>query len=185
MLPPVGPWCVDKSLEYFIREVDMSERRVLIVEDEMISAKSLEKRLKFLGYVVVGSEVSGEGAFDRAIETRPDLILMDVVLKGEMDGIDAATRIRQVFDVPVVYLTASSDDKTLKRALATTPFGYLLKPVQESVLRLTIEVALSKHRAEREENLKRQAEESRKQREKAYECFQCMVGITRQSGSVS
>ncbi len=123
--------------------------KVLIVEDEAITALELEYHLQQLGYQVVDKVVSGEQAVRRASALRPDLILMDVHLEGTMDGIEAAQLIRESQDVPVVFLTAFGDEQTLNRANATGPFGYVIKPFQESELRANIEVALSKYRSHR------------------------------------
>lgn len=126
----------------------MTTKRVLVVEDETITALDLRARLGALGYTVTALATSGEEAIGQAEETRPDLVLMDVRLAGEMDGIAAAEAIRARFNIPVVYLTAYSDDETLQRATGTGPFGYLLKPFSERELRTTIEVAFYKHRSE-------------------------------------
>lgn len=124
--------------------------RILVVEDERIVAKDIQNTLKSLGYGVSGLASSGEEAIDRAAETHPDLVLMDIALKGEMDGVEAVTQIQSLFDIPVVYLTAYSDEETLQRAKITQPFGYILKPFSESGLRISIEMALHKHRAEQQ-----------------------------------
>ena len=123
--------------------------RILVVEDERIVAKDITSSLERLGYAVAGIASSGEEAVQMVEGSVPDLILMDVVLKGNVDGIDAAERIRQQFDVPVIYLTAYADSTTLDRAKGTVPYGYLLKPWQERELRTVIEIALHKHSLER------------------------------------
>jgi Response regulator containing CheY-like receiver, AAA-type ATPase, and DNA-binding domains len=123
--------------------------RVLIVEDEFAVAMELEDRLENLGYDVVGHELRGREAIERAQETTPDLVLMDIRLDGRMDGIDAAQEIRTKLHVPVVFVTAYSDDETLKRAKETAPFGYVIKPFEERELYAAIEVALSTHALER------------------------------------
>ncbi len=123
--------------------------RILVVEDESIVALDIKNSLNILGYEVVGHASSGEDAIARAMETRPDLVLMDIILKGEMDGIQAAETIRARLDVPVIFLTACADDKTLNRAKVTEPFGYLLKPFEEWELHGHIEIALYKHNIER------------------------------------
>ena len=119
--------------------------KVLIVEDEVITALELRYHLEQLGYEVVETVSSGEKAIERAIVLEPDLLLMDVRLEGRMDGIEAAREIRTRIDVPVIFLTAFGDEETLSRAKETGPFGYILKPFQERELRATIEVALTKH----------------------------------------
>jgi len=120
--------------------------RILVVEDEGIVAKDIQNTLKGLGYGVSARASSGEEAIDKAADTQPDLILMDIVLKGGMDGVEAAEQIRTRFDIPVVYLTAYSDEETLQRAKITEPYGYVLKPFSERELQSNIEMALHKHR---------------------------------------
>jgi len=129
----------------------MSEaaRRILIVEDQRLIAADIENTLKKLGYVVVGNVASGEDAISKSEQVRPELVLMDVRLRGEMDGIHAAEIIRDRFNLPVVYLTAYADEETILRAKKTTPFGYLVKPFNERELRATIEIAFYTHQMER------------------------------------
>ncbi|MDL2124454.1 MAG: PAS domain S-box protein [Deltaproteobacteria bacterium] len=127
----------------------MSNSRILIVEDEGIIAKDIQSTLNRSGYSVIGIASSGEEAIKKAMEIHPDLVLMDIVLEGAMDGVEAAEHIRDHFDIPVVYLTAYSDDTTLQRAKITEPFGYILKPFQEKELYTTIEMALYKHTMQR------------------------------------
>lgn len=128
----------------------MVASRILVVEDERIVAKDLELRLQALGYEVVGVAATGSDAVRLTSELSPDLVMMDIRLHGEMDGIEAAARIRKDHFIPVVYLTAHSDEETLKRAQVTEPYGYILKPFQERELRTVIEMGLYKHRAERD-----------------------------------
>ena len=132
----------------------MANTRILIVEDEGVTALHIRRDLEMLGYAVCGSVSSGAHAIQKAIETQPDLVLMDIQLQGELDGVQAAQQIREQFDIPVVYLTAHSDASVLQRAQVTEPYGYLLKPFEEHELRVTIEMALSSHR------LKKQLKES-------------------------
>ncbi|MCJ7808931.1 MAG: GAF domain-containing protein, partial [Desulfobulbaceae bacterium] len=122
----------------------MPKEKILIVEDERVVAMDIQNRLKDMGYFVCGLASSGEDAVNKASELQPDLVLMDIILKGEMDGIDAAGQIRERFNIPVVYLTAFSDEKTLQRARLTGPYGYILKPFDDSELRSNIEMALYK-----------------------------------------
>jgi two-component system, cell cycle sensor histidine kinase and response regulator CckA len=122
--------------------------RILVVEDERIVAMDLAATLQELGYEVVGMATRGEDAVQRAAELQPELILMDVRLAGKLDGIQAAEIIHRSRDVPVVYLTAHSDNETLRRAAATAASGYLVKPFKSPELRCTIEVALHKHAAD-------------------------------------
>ncbi len=112
----------------------MSNPRILVVEDEGIIAKDIQNTLNRSGYSAIAVVSSGEEAIKKAMEAYPDLVLMDIVLEGNMDGVKAAEHIRDRFDIPVVYLTAYSDDKTLQRAKITEPFGYILKPFQEREL---------------------------------------------------
>lgn len=127
----------------------MSTSHVMIVEDEVIVAMDLAETLKGLGFATSLAS-SGNEAIAQAEAAIPDLVLMDIVLPGGMDGIETASRIRTRWDVPVIYLTAYSDTRTLQRAKITGPFGYLLKPFKEKDLLATIEMALYKHELERQ-----------------------------------
>ncbi len=127
----------------------MTPSRILIVEDEAVVALDLRTRLGRLGHTVVDSVASADAAIESAQRHRPDLILMDIRLRGERDGIEAAQFIRTQIHLPVVYLTAHADDATIDRARITEPFGYILKPFDEQVLRTVIEMAIYKHQAER------------------------------------
>jgi PAS domain S-box-containing protein len=124
--------------------------RILIVEDDGIIAARLRSILTRLGFAVAAVVASGEEAIERAAETQPGLVLMDVQLAGNMDGIEAGGQIRAQWNIPVVYMTAHMDDTLLQRAMLTDPYGYLVKPVQDRELRATIEMALYKHRMERQ-----------------------------------
>ena len=126
----------------------MARARILVVEDEAIVAKDVQSRLEGLGYAVPAIASSGEQAVRKAAETQPDLVLMDIRLKGEMDGVEAAGQVRDRFDIPVVYVTAYADDATLQRAKITQPFGYILKPFESRELHSAIEMALYKHAME-------------------------------------
>jgi signal transduction histidine kinase len=129
----------------------MSAAKILLVEDESIVAMDMERRLASLGYLVLEHVMTGEEAIEKALTLRPDLILMDIHLKGRIDGIEAAERIREYSpSVPVIYITAYSDDNTLARAKVTQPFGYILKPFQEREIHSTIEMALYKHKIEQD-----------------------------------
>ena len=127
----------------------MTNAQILIVEDEGIIAKDIQNTLESLGYAVPAIASSGEEAIKKTAETLPDLVLMDIVLEGHMDGVEAAEQIRDRFDIPVVYLTAYADNKTLQRAKITEPYGYILKPFSERELYTTIEMALYKHKMEK------------------------------------
>ncbi|MGA9622306.1 response regulator [Methanoregula sp.] len=124
----------------------MPDKRILIVEDETIVAMTIEDALQTMGYVVVDTVSTSEDAIKMAGETRPDLILMDIRIQGEKDGIATAEEITGLYHIPIVYLTAHSDEKTFKRAMKTRPYGYLTKPFRDRELHSTIEIALYKHR---------------------------------------
>ncbi len=126
----------------------MSKAKILIVEDETIVARDLKKSVEQMGYFVCAIASSGEEAVQKADETRPDLILMDIVLKGDMDGIRAAEQIKTLFKIPIVYLTAYDDEDILQRAKITTPYGYITKPFNDRELHIAIEIALYKSQAE-------------------------------------
>ena len=126
----------------------MAQERILIVEDEGIVAADLETTLQELGYRVVGTAATGADAIGKAERTHPDLVLMDIRLKGAMDGIEAAEQIVARLDIPVTYLTAYADPDTLGRAKLTLPYGYILKPFEEKDLQTAIELALYKRRME-------------------------------------
>jgi len=124
------------------------KKQILIVEDERVVIKDIKMNVQKLGYAVSGIAFSGEEAIKKAEELHPDLVLMDIVLVGKMNGIKAAEIIRSRFNIPIVYLTAHSDKKTLERAKQTEPFGYILKPFSDRDLSTTIEMALYKHKTE-------------------------------------
>ncbi|MBD1829931.1 ATP-binding protein [Microcoleus vaginatus GB1-A2] len=121
------------------------EINILIVEDELLIAKNLSYKLEKLGYKIADIVSSGADAIQRAGEMEPDLILMDIVIKGDIDGIETAAIINQELDIPIIYTTAYADDETLQRAENTGSYGYLLKPFKERELHATIKIALSKH----------------------------------------
>ena len=127
----------------------MSEDSILIVEDEVIVAENLSRKLKNLGYTVAGIAVSGNEAIEMVHAFRPQLLLMDIKLQGDLDGIETVTEVRKHHDLPVIYLTAHSDRNTLDRAKASRPNGYILKPFDERDLKIQIEMALYKHEADR------------------------------------
>lgn len=124
--------------------------KILIVEDESIIAMELSARLQKLGYQIVGIAQNGLEAITVTDAYRPDLVLMDIYLKGEMDGVEATTTIKEQYGIPVIYLTANTDEHTFQRAKVTEPYGYLLKPFDERELHTTIEIALYKAATERE-----------------------------------
>ncbi|MEE9543318.1 MAG: response regulator [Thermodesulfobacteriota bacterium] len=132
-------------------EKEIAERvKIMVVDDEVLVAQDLKHRLENLGYEVSAIAHTGEEAIAGAKETRPDLVIMDIQLRGEMDGIEAAEAIKDSFGISVLYLTAFSDDATLERAKVTLPFAYLLKPFVERELHSTIEMALYRQKMERE-----------------------------------
>ncbi len=128
----------------------MAQTNVLVVEDESIVSKDIQQSLKKLGYNVVGAASTGDQAVALALEHQPDIILMDIMLKGEMNGIEAATRIRAETNIPVIFLTAYADESTLSKAKVTQPYGYIIKPFKEIDIHTSIEMALSKHKKEAE-----------------------------------
>ncbi|MBW2630646.1 MAG: HD domain-containing protein [Deltaproteobacteria bacterium] len=119
---------------------------VLVVEDETIIARDILSKLQGLGYDVPLVVCSGEEAIEKTGELRPDLVMMDIVIEGKIDGIGAADQIRKRFNIPVVYLTTYADEEILERAKITEPFGYMVKPFDERELHSTIEMALYKHK---------------------------------------
>jgi two-component system, cell cycle sensor histidine kinase and response regulator CckA len=129
--------------------VETNNGSILVVEDESIIALDLRYTLTNMGYQVVGVVAGGRDAIDKAGTLRPDLVLMDIHLEDDIDGIEAAEDIRDRFGIPIVYLTAYADPATLKRARVTDPFGYLLKPYRKRELQVTIELALYRDRMER------------------------------------
>jgi DNA-binding NarL/FixJ family response regulator len=124
--------------------------RILLVEDERLVALSLTRQLESLGYEVVGRAASGRAAIEKAGQLRPDVVLMDIRLAGEMDGIEAAAEILKQFELPVIYLTAFSNHDILERAKVTEPLGYILKPYEDRELHVVIETALYRYRVTRE-----------------------------------
>jgi signal transduction histidine kinase len=126
-------------------EQKINNINILIVEDELLIAKNLSQRLEKFGYKIADVVSSGVDAIHRAGELKPDLILMDIVIKGEIDGIATAAIIHQQLDIPIIYTTAYADDETLQRAENTGSYGYLLKPFKEREMHATIKIALSKH----------------------------------------
>ena len=127
----------------------MAKAKILVVEDDAITARDIQDRLRDLGYDAPAIAASGEEAIKMAEEIKLDLILMDIVLKGDMDGIEAAVQIRDRFDVPVVYLTAFMDEERLERTKVTEPFGYIIKPFEDKELHPIIEMALQRHKMEK------------------------------------
>ena len=134
----------------------MANTRILIVEDELIVAKDIQYILNSLGYEVSGIATSGEEAIKKSDKKTPDLVLMDIVLGNYMDGIEAAEKIQNRYNIPIIYLTAYADNEILERAKITEPFGYIIKPFEEKELKSTIDMALYKHKID---NKLKQSEE--------------------------
>jgi diguanylate cyclase (GGDEF)-like protein/PAS domain S-box-containing protein len=121
---------------------------ILVVEDEVLVARDIKSRLIRMGYEVLDTARKGSEAIDKSLALKPDLILMDIHLADEIDGIEAAVRIRQTLEVPVIFCTAYADEETLERAKISTPYGYVLKPFDNRELEINIEIALYKHNIE-------------------------------------
>ncbi|MCX5815900.1 MAG: response regulator [Proteobacteria bacterium] len=127
----------------------MNSRNIMVVEDEWVVSDQICRDLKDLGYTVCGTASTGDEAIRKAEAEKPDLILMDIVLKGKMDGIEAVEQITLQFDIPVIYLTSHTNDGFIERAKQTRPFGYLVKPFVKKELHTNIEMALHKHAADK------------------------------------
>jgi CheY-like chemotaxis protein len=128
----------------------MAKARILVVEDERIIAEDIKISLEEADYEVVAVESSADGAINAIRQHTPDLVLMDIMLKSEMDGVEAAGKIRSQYQIPLIYLTSHTDRATIERAKQTQPYGYLIKPFANRELDTTIEMALYKHQAEME-----------------------------------
>ena len=126
------------------------QKSLLVVEDEVLVARDIQSRLIKMGYEVLGIASKGRDAIDMALSLKPDLILMDINLRDDIDGVEAAIRINKEYDVPVIYCTAYSNEETLERAKISEPYGYVLKPFDNRELEINIEIALFKHRTERD-----------------------------------
>lgn len=123
----------------------MNMANIIVVEDESIVSKDIQQSLKKLGYNVVGAAASGEKAIELVDELLPDLVFMDIMLKGKMSGIEAAEIIKEKHSIPIIYLTAYADENTLSKAKITEPYGYIIKPFKEVDIHTSIEMALYKH----------------------------------------
>jgi signal transduction histidine kinase len=128
----------------------MTQAKILIVEDELIAAANIARNLQKLGYDVTAKVNSGEKALLQVAENSPDLVLMDIQLRGKIDGIEAAAQIRSQYQIPVVYITAYADGPTIERAKLTQPYGYLIKPFKPQDISTTIEMALYKYESEKQ-----------------------------------
>jgi DNA-binding LytR/AlgR family response regulator len=131
----------------------MSKEKILVVEDENLIALEIKKRLEKNKFQVVDILSSGKDAVKYVSKNNVDLILMDIMLDNDMDGIDTAEIINKDNDIPIVYLTAYSDDKTLEKAKKTMSYGYIVKPIEEEKLKINIEMALNKHQLEKSSKL--------------------------------
>ncbi|MEA3285974.1 MAG: response regulator [Candidatus Marinimicrobia bacterium] len=125
--------------------VNSSKKRILVVEDDIQMSKFIQFKLDYLGYEVVGDAVNCEQALQRSQMLKPDLVLMDIMLKGSEDGIETAQKIIDLQHVPIIYLTAHEDEILFDRAKITEPFGYLIKPFNDRDLRIVIETSLYRH----------------------------------------
>ena len=123
---------------------------VYIVEDESIVAKDIQNSLKKLGYNVLGISNNGADAIKQIVELEPNIVLMDIMIKGPLTGIDVAEKIKKEYNIPVIFLTAYADESTLAKAKITEPYGYILKPFKEIDLHSTIEMAIYKHKKDTE-----------------------------------
>lgn len=139
----------------------MNKIKVLIVEDDVITAVHIQTQLKLLGYDVPAIIASGKEAIAMANKLRPDIILMDTVLKGEMDGIEAAKSIYVMYHIPIVFLTAFSDPDTIDRVKTSLPYGYITKPYDRNGLRLSLELALYKFKMDSESAFEEEAKKLR------------------------
>ena len=152
--------------------------KILIVEDEAITAMDIQKTLESAGFEVVSTASMGKEAIQKAGELKPDLILMDITLKGKIDGIVVADKIMTLFDIPVIYLTAFSDEETFKRAKLTKPYGFITKPLNHKELRASIEIALYKH------DLDKKLKESEVRYRSLYENSFDAILMTKPDGSI-
>jgi CheY-like chemotaxis protein len=130
-----------------IKERLMKER-IMLVEDELITALDIQRMLEKVGYQVSATISSGEEAVEKVMAINPDLIIMDIFLSDDMDGIEATTLISKQIDIPVIFLTANADSTTIKRADKTKHYGYLIKPIKQSELDSIISTALQRHELE-------------------------------------
>ncbi len=173
----------------------MEKEKVLIVEDEVFVARDLQMNLEQMGYTVISMVPSGEQAIQKIEEERPDIVLMDIVLQGEMDGIETADIIHSKFDIPVIYLTAHGEEMIFERAKKTGPFGYIIKPFKNEELQKAIEMGLYRHGAEEErrkliQKLKKEiterkrAEEQMRKLSHAVEYSSAVIMITDTKGNI-
>ena len=138
----------DNTMKSATESETLNGKKILIVEDDYFTAKLLEKKLKAMDYTVLPTVSSGEKAIEEINLINPDLILMDIMLEGDMDGVETAKQIRTCSNIPIIYLTAYADDKIIKRAVVTYPFGYIIKPFEDNEIRTAIEIALYRYKME-------------------------------------
>lgn len=122
----------------------MTKEKILFVEDDDVLARIISWRLTNLGYQVCGRATSGKEAMELVVQEKPDIVLMDINIQGDIDGVETTEMIKKAFKTPVIYLTSHSDGPTLERAKATQPDGFVLKPFGDNELRVAIELALSR-----------------------------------------
>lgn len=156
----------------------MTDIKVLVVEDEAIVAMDVKYRLESLGYIIPAIASTGEDAVKLSAQTSPDVILMDIMLGKGMDGVEAAEIIHKSSDIPIIYLSAYADEKTLARAKITKPFGYILKPFEERELHSAIEIAIYNH------NLEKELKESKKWLQAAINSIGDAVIATDKNGNI-
>jgi two-component system, response regulator PdtaR len=130
----------------------VSQKKILIVEDDKMLCTIFEMFIKQLGYEIIGISYTGTEAINLCTLQRPDIVLMDIHLDGEINGIDAAKNIHHNFDIPVVYVTSDIEEETIKKAIYKNTYGFLMKPVYHTTLKVAIEFALAKHAYDKENN---------------------------------
>ena len=155
--------------------------RLMLADDEAVITTQLERRLSLMGYDIVGTASSGEESVELARELKPALILMDIVMPGRLDGIDAAEIIKNELDIPIIFLTAYTDDKLINRAKEIGPFGYIVKPFKEHEIKATVEIALHKKCIEQHQ---KQAVEQIRKLSNVVEQNPCMIVVTDLKGDV-
>lgn len=164
-----------------------SNKKILIVEDEPITAEDLKNILIKLDYEVLDIVNNGEDAVEDAITHMPDLIFMDVRIQGKIDGIETAMRIKKAADIPIIYITAYADDETLKRAIKTEPYGYIVKPFKKPEINSSIEIAIYKHKKEKElkdfyNKAQNKADEKPEYTKRQYEIIETALKIIKEEG---
>jgi CheY-like chemotaxis protein len=127
----------------------MFKKSILIVEDDPVIISLIDFMLKDLGYLVAGSAATAQESIDAAKKLGPDLVLMDIHLKGHIDGIEAARTLWGIYNIPVVFITADAEDSTLQRAMKTSPFGFIEKPLNKELFMLTLKMAFLRYEEEK------------------------------------